>query len=366
MDEKAFNQLVGDVNKKMMEAFKETGLTPKDYGDSVVLWNNQIGELTKNYIIENKKYQFDQLQIKETSDTTFQIEAALMEAKEGEEAATLRTTLENKIAHLGEDTGIVASDTQAKVIMGGIKNYIARNANQIDDAEVLAAVSDLKLSDGKSLSEVVPNYDIMVKDLLSQAREANLRQMKLEVEAKDFEQQQKVKEVMTDFMQKYTKGELNSPTQMQAYAKEMVNKYGLDGINSMKMFSEIASGRKTWTDLAEVETDPRVAAQLGMKVIAGTATYDEITEAINNGTLNYKDGFHMLQNLQTREQKQQTAEAKKVSEHIKSSRKEFLEGFHTGDTDIDAILLDPDEQTAFQNKLIELEAKYQQDHDYKA
>ena len=366
MDEGAFHKLVSDTNKKMIEAFKQTGLSPKDYGTALVQWNKQVNDLTSKYFVENKKYQFDQLNIKETSDTTFQIEAALMDAEEGTEAATFRTVLENKIEHLGNDTGIVASDTQAKVIIGGIKNYIARNAGQIDDAEILAAVTDLKLSDGKSLSEVVPNYDIMVKDLLAQAREANLRQMKLEVEVKDFQQQQKVKEVMTDFMQKYTKGELSSPNEMQMYAKEMVNKYDLDGINSMKMFQEMAAGRKTWADLAEVETDPRVAAQLGMKVIAGTATYDEITEAINNGTLNYKDGFHMLQNLQTREQKQQTAEAKKVTEHVKSARKEMLEGYHTGDTDIDAVLLDPDMQTAFQNKLIELEAKYQQDHDYKA
>ena len=366
LDPDRYNKFISETNQEMYRALKETGLNPKDYGDAIVDWDKDYKKIENTYVNQHADYEFKQLGIKETADTTFQIEAALMGAEDGEEAATLRQVLEDKIAHLGNETGIVAADSQAQIVLGGIKNYIARNADQLDDAEVLAAVSDLKLSDGKTLNEVIPNYDVMVKDLLAQAREAQLRQMKLEVEVKDFQQEQSIKEAMSDFIPRYAKGELKSPNDMLAYAQEMMDKYNLDGVHSMKLFQEIATGRKTWTDLAQVETDPRVAAKLGMKIIDGTASYGEITSAINNGTLNYKDGFTMLQNLQVREQKQQTAESKKVAEHIKAAKKEMLEGYHTGDTDIDAAILDPDGQAYFQNEMIRLENKYQQDHDYKA
>lgn len=365
LDEPAFNKLVSDTNQKMMEAFKQTGLHPADYGISTVQFNNQVKALTNKYIIENRKYKYDQLCTKETSDTTVQISSALMDAEDGTESIALRQVLDNKIAHLNDETGIVAPDTQAKVILGGLKNYIARNADQIDDAEVLAAISDLRLGNGQSLQEVLPNYDIMVKDLLSQAREAQLRQMKLEVEVQDFQQQQKIREVMTDFMDKYTKGDISSPEAMQAYAKDMVEKYGLDGMNSMKMFQELAVGRKTWTDLSEIESDPRVKANIGTKVILGTATYEEIANAMSSGRLSTEDGLRLMQNLQTREQKIQSDNDKRVEKHIKDATKEYLEGTHTGDSEIDAKLLDPDSQTFFQQEMKRLYEEYQTTHDYK-
>ena len=366
-DPEAYQQFVSSVNQEMYTAFKEMGLNPKDYGDSIIKWDKDYKTIENKYIEQHADYDFNQLAVKETSDTTLQLEAALMNLEDDTmKPAVFRQVLEDKLAHLETETGIVAPDTQAKVVLGGIRNYIARNVDQIDDAEILAAVTDLKLANGKSMNEVVPNFDITIKDLMAQAREANLRQMKLEVETKDFQQQQMIREISTDFMQKYMNGELRSPDAIQAYAKEAVNKYGLDGLNSMKMFQDLASGRKTWTDLAETESDPRTVAALGMKVINGTATYEEIANAIGNGSLNAKEGLTLMQNMQSREQKIQTEENKRALKNMKAAETEFLKGQHTGDMDIPAVLIDPDDQAAFQQDMLALYNEYEQTKDYQA
>ena len=366
LDPEKFYQIKQDKAAKMFQSFKETGLSPKDYASVLMTWDENVKKIEMKYASDHAEFDFNQLIIKETSDGTTELEAELMNVEDDAmKPSIFRQVIDKRIHHLDTETGIVAPATQAKVVMSIIKNYIARNVSQIDDTEVLAAVTDLTLGNGKKLNEVIPNYDIAIKDLLSQAREANLRQMKLEVETKDFQQQQLVKDVMSDFMQQTMDGKLRSPDEVQNYAKAMCEKYGLDGINSMKMFQELATGRKLWTDLADVETDPRVGAYLGMKVIQGTATYDEIASAIGNGTLNYKDGYQMMQNMHTREQKIQNETDKLVQKHLKDVDEEFLKGSHSGDKDISAVLLDPDDQQAFAAEVQALANQYEQTKDYK-
>lgn len=364
LGEKAFNQLVSDATKKMKEGFTQTGLSPKDYGTTIMQWNEQIKTLTQKYIIANKEYKYDQLKIKESSNLTTKLNTALMEAKAGTETAVFRQVIEETLQHLVTETGIVASDEQAKLILDGVKNFIAKGTSQMDDAEILAAITDLKLSDGTPLNEVSPNYEVMIKDLLVEARETNYKQLKLEVEAKSYQQEQMVKEIVTDFSQKITKGELSSPDSIQAYAEEVMKTYDIDGIHCLQLFQYLGNGRKLWSDLAEVETDPRVAANLSIGVIMGTATYEDITEAINNGSLNYKEGFQMLQNLQTREQKQQNVEDKRVKTHIDNALKEFIYGDKKGEADILPVITNETYQALFKQRLSELYAQYEQDHDY--
>jgi len=365
MDSAAVQKLISDQQTKMMEAFKETGLSPKDYGTSLVQWRQQMDDFYSKYTVSNKAHKFGLLNTKLQSELTYKIEALFMDIEdEAEKVPRLRELLENEVKTWDTETGVVAADTQAKNLMGALKNYIARNAGQIDDKEILAAISDFSLPDGTPLSQVIPNYDVAVKDLLSQAREADLRQMELEVKVKDFKQEQMSREIMTDFMDKYTKGELASPDARQQYANDMIQKYKLDGVNSVKLLKSMAAGEDAWWDTAKNITDPRVKTALGVKVMLGEATVEEIAGAMNEHKLSAEDGFHLLQNFMSKEQKQQTAENKRVVEHLKAAKKEMIEGYHTGDSDIDAILLDPDQQTSFQNKLMELNERYQKDGDY--
>lgn len=364
LDEKAFNQLVSDTTKKMKDGFTQTGLSPKDYGTTIMQWDEQIKALTQKYFVANKQYQYEQLKIKESSDITVKLNTALMEAKDGAETAVFRQIIEDKIQHLVTDTGITAPDEQAKVVLDGLKNFIAKGTSEMDDAEILAAITDLKLSDGTPLNEVSPNYEVMIKDLLIEAREANYKQLKVEAEVKSYQQEQMIKEIVTDFSQKITKGELTSPDSIQAYAEEVMKKYDIDGIHCLQLFQYLGNGRRLWSDLAEVETDPRVAANLSIGVIMGTATYEDITEAINNGSLNYKEGFQMLQNLQTKEQKQQNVEDKRVKTHIDNTLKEFIYGDTKGEAEIQPLLMDEEAQTDFKQMVSELFTEYEQDHDY--
>ena len=365
MDEKSYTKLINDTQKKTLEALKSTGLQPKDYGHALMQFHKQLDNLGQKYIIAHKKYQFNQLKVYETSDTSTQIFAALIDAEEGEETAVCRQVLENKIKHLSTETGIVAPDTQAEVIIGGIKNYIARNANQLDDAEILAAISDFKLGNGQLLQEVVPNYDVMIKDLLIQAREADLRQMKLEIEQKDMQEEKKVREVFDDFMGKITKGELSSPEELQKYAKDMYDQQNIEGIYGLELFKKIQTGKLSWNDLGKTETDPLTYKDLWLKMIAGENPRAEIFEALSEGKINTADAQQLYDRLTKEENKQQTANDKRVKDHIKAATEEFLEGYHKGDKDVPALL---EGETTLQNMFLKdmegLEAEYQKTGDY--
>ena len=363
MDEQAYYKLVNDEAHQMYEGFRQTGLTPKDYAPAVKQWNNSIVDLTNKYLIANRQYKYNILKPKETSDLAFDIEAKMLEAPDdANRTLLLKQCLEDRIAHLTNDTGIQAPDEQAEIVMGALEGYISRNLDLLTDEEFLAAIADIKMGNGQSMHDVVPFYDAKIENLLTMARRQRRQQLEEQMKLQDKENEQNEKNAFTDYMTWLRENPNPSPGEHQKYVNELINKHNLQNSGSAisDLLADIHKGAKNYLELLEIKTNPETEADLTMKVTTGEAPYNEIAQAVADYKLNPKDALSMYNYIDKDLQKQKTELDKRVSELEKRSRTKMIYGTHTGDSDIQGILANDTElQTLYNNGLIDLRAAYE-------
>ena len=305
LDPEKYYQLVSDTNKKMIEAFKQTGLSPKDYGHSLVQWDSNMKVLEGKYIDKHAEYQYKQLATKQSSDLSLKAGVNLMENPDMDKSIVLRDTINAKIAELDE-LGI-PSDTQAGIILAGMKGFLARNADMITGAEFRAAVGDLEIN-GQKLREIIPDYDYQAQQLYKDAQRAIYDDKHIEYQNHQLDLQIASQDAMKDLYEWSKQNPNASYPDTLAKTQKVVEQYGLEelGFNFIK---QMASDKQTLMDMNEIQSDPSVLQEFGAKAALGTLTGDEVNQAILDGRLNWKEGLQFSDRL-NRELKADMAAAK--------------------------------------------------------
>lgn len=305
LDPEKYYQLVSDTNKKMIEAFKQTGLSPKDYGHSLVQWDSNMKVLEGKYIDKHAEYQYKQLATKQSSDLSLKAGVNLMENPDMDKSIVLRETINAKLEELNE-LGMPA-DTQAGIILAGMKGFLARNADMITGAEFRAAVGDLEIN-GQKLREIIPDYDYQAQQLYKDAQRAMYDDKHIEYQNHQLDLQIASQDAMKDLYEWSKQNPNASYPDTLAKTQEVVAQYGLEelGFNFIK---QMASDKQTLMDMNEIQSDPSVLQEFGAKAALGTLTGDEVNQAILDGRLNWKEGLQFSDRL-NRELKADMAAAK--------------------------------------------------------
>ena len=304
-DPEKYYQLVNDTNKKMIDAFKQTGLSPKDYGDALVEWHDNMKSLETIYTTKHAEYQYKQLATKQSSDLSLKAGVNLMENPDMDKSIVLRDTINAKLEELNE-LGMPA-DTQAGIILAGMKGFLARNADMITGAEFRAAVGDLEIN-GQPLREVVEDYDFKAQQLYKEAQRAIYDDKEADFKNHQLDLKIASQDAMKD-MYNWTKQNPNASFQdVLAKSQEVVAQYGLEELG-FNFITQMASDKKNLIDMNEIQSDPSVLQEFGAKAALGTLTGDEVNQAILDGRLNWKEGLQFSDRL-NRELKADMAAAK--------------------------------------------------------
>lgn len=307
LEPEKYYQLVSDTNKKMIDAFKKTGLSPKDYGTSLVMWDNQMKALEEKYIDKHADYTYKQLTTKQASDLSLQAGVALSESKDVDKSIALKDVINTKIAEMNE-LGM-PEDTQGAVILAGMKGFLAKNADSITGAEFKAAISDLTIN-GKKASEMIPDFDYNVKQMYKEASRAIYEDKKLAYDNHQLDLTVATQSAMKDLYNWTTKNPNASYADTFTQAQSLVKQYGLEEVG-FSFINEMAKDKGTVMELQAVQSDPYVLQDLGAKAALGTLTGEEINKAVINKQLNWRDALQFSDRI-NREAKADMQQAKSL------------------------------------------------------
>lgn len=348
-----FLEIAQNSFNNLSEAYKQAGIEQRDYIESLDNYNQTINNLSITHAQKHAAWQFGQTQNQIRSEGAYNIQKMLFGAED--KTLAIQTALEGSQALM--DSLGWADDTQAEVLMSTVTDAVAADPSSVHSAEVRLAVGNLKIN-GKPIKEIIPDYEVRLQQLIRQAKEADLQDRKFEFESEQFNQKIAAKNAFDEWMNKYTKGELQSPADFQQWALEAREQYGLDGINSIKLFDDLASGRKTITQLTSIPSDPETKMLLGAGVADGTASREDIAEAMREGKLSFEDGAAMLGQMMSQEQKEKTKADKRVTEHIKNTTNEYLKD--NKQTGIRAKLRASDTKEWLLKEMNDLQTQYEQ------
>lgn len=286
MNPEKYYQLVTDANKKMITAFKEAGLSPKDYGDSLVQWDSAMKNLEGSYISKHAAYAYKQLTIKQASDLSFQAGVNVYNNTQDRSLA-LKETIQTKLRELDE-LGMPA-DTQFGVVLAGMQGFLAKNADSITGAEFKAAVSDLEFN-GQKASEVIPDFDYKVNQLYKEAQKAIYDDKKFSLENHQLDLQIASQDAMKDLYD-WTKQNPNAGyPEVLAKTQEIVAKYNLEE-QGFHFIKEMANDKQMLMSFSEVKSNPATLQNLGAKAVIGELTGEDINQAVRDGSINWHDAL---------------------------------------------------------------------------
>ena len=316
LDPEKYNQLVSDTNKKMLNGFKETGLSPKDYGDAVVQWNNQISTLQDNYVTKHAEYKYKQLATKQASDLSFQAGVALAENTGLDKTVVLQDVINSKIQEMNE-LGM-PEDTQGAIILSGMKGFLAKNADSITSAEFKMAISNLEIN-GKKASELIPDFDYSVNQLYKEAQRAIYEDKHIQYQNHQLDLKIAEQSAMKDLYDWTQQNPNASYDETYQQARDLISKYGLEEIG-FSFINEMARDKSTITELQSVQSDPATLQELGAKAALGTLTGEDINQAVLDRKLNWKDALSFTDRI-NREAKADMVAVKKQATTLSSQFK---------------------------------------------
>ena len=307
LGEDKFYQLVGDTSKKMIEAFKETGLSPRDYGNTLVQWDENMKALEQNWVIRHKDYTYKQLQIKQASDLSFQAGDTLYTSQGLDKSLVLQDTINLKLQELS-DLGM-SEETQLNVVLAGMQGFLSKNADSITGAEFKAAVKNIMI-EGKRADEIIPNFDAQVDKAYRDAVTAIYEDKRLAFQDHNLDLQISAQEASKELYNWVQQNPNANNAQTLQQAQELINKYDLEE-NGFDFIGQVAKDKSTLEEFQNVQSDNSLLQELGAKAALGELTGEEVSAAVRNGQLNWKDALTFTDRI-NREAKAELTGAKQT------------------------------------------------------
>lgn len=322
LDPEKYYQLVNDTNKKMIEAFKQTGLSPKDYGHSLVQWDSNMKTLEGKYIDKHAEYKFKRTQVKIASNASLRIDNTLTERTEDmSKGACIKNVLletDAEMASLGW-----SKDTRIGVHFAAIKGYLSKHANEITLSDLKEALDDLEI-DGEKVETIIPEYNTQIKQLYREAQKAIYEDRAFDLQMKKLEENINSENAMVDYM-KWVQDNPNASVDDE-YNKywELVKQYGVEGSGALSLLNQVHSTKQGILGLRTAQSDPKAVEDLEWKLATGNLTLDDFVEAKAGGLISGHDAAIIYTKWETDKKSTKNMNDKAAKEINTAFEEEYL------------------------------------------
>ncbi len=173
---KDIEEFFAQHKEKLNTALNDEGLSPKNAIKAVESFETAKTAMTKQYIPANAEYNYKRgLGIVREKIVNKLNETDLTYLKPDEKIKTIKSTIQS-ITDEASQNGVVAEDL-AKEVGSSLFNYIANTLDDdggfLDEAELLQALKEIKI-DGRTLNELVPNFDVQIKEFIDKSYEGSI------------------------------------------------------------------------------------------------------------------------------------------------------------------------------------------------
>jgi murein DD-endopeptidase MepM/ murein hydrolase activator NlpD len=314
-----FQEIAQDSFNNLSKAYKQSKIGQRDYIEALEQYNQTIDNLSLKHAQDHAQWQFGQTKNKIQTEGAYNVQKLVYESDD--KVVAIQTAMDGSQA-LMNSLGW-ADDTQAEILLNTIRDAVAADPSAVNSAEVLMAVKDYQIN-GKNIKEILPDYEFKLKQMMREVKMADFNDQKLEWDMKKFQQKQGIDEAMNNLTERYIKGELNNPEAFKQAVLEQAQAHGLDGESSIELFKDVINGKTTITALKSTISDPETELQLAMGIIDGSTTREDITAAMAEHKLSADDGYRMIQNMMSSDQKQEAETEKYIKRHLTDTTNEYL------------------------------------------
>lgn len=279
-----YNQIVQDTQTKMLEAFKETGLTPKDYGAQLIAFDDYKKTMEADYFKKHSEYEYKMFLTKSSADCADALYQSGLITETKLEGYTLG--LQSYIKQKTEE-GVPDGDIAATLI-AGVQGYLSRYPENINSADLLNTLRATTIN-GKSLNEFIPNFEPSIQQMVRQVKRDSYEDRRLEFNSLQLQQDINKENAVKDFFNWYYQNQGASDEAIQQTALEAIKNNNVEGSGGVEFLSSVARTKGFMNSLREVTTDPDAAQEFMAQAASGELNYNELSEAVSNGIINYRD-----------------------------------------------------------------------------
>lgn len=350
-DPQEVDNMINNLQTDMIAEFGNTGLAQRYYAKSLLDFKKHSDNLVLKHTSEHAEVKMQRTD----NQISTSYSNVLLEGGEAEFTNTLDTVvLEGK--GLGRSL-----EGNANNVMNTVQKAILAEPSKFNSAFVLGRLKTYKV-EGTPLTEIIPNLEGQVLKMVREAKQADLNDRKIEYEAEQFDMQQKRERIATNFVDMLLNNKKMSPAELRQWAIQQCKDEGLDGVNTFKLFNDLAKGHVSITDLENIPSDPTTLFELQMGIFNGDTTTASIYQAMQEGNLNAIDAAKIGEQLYNFNSKQENQEMKRIDDHIKRTTEEYLKD--DDKTNRRAVLRTSSARQELYNKMMALRAEYEKDKDY--
>lgn len=309
------NVLIQNQKNAMMDGFKSLNLDSRTIAPYMESFDRNIQQLQLTHAAKYAEYNYNMGLNKYASNVAQELGLNVDGTKPSEGVLQINTILSNKIQEMSDDG--VPDDDIVKVIGTGIQSYIANNAEYVNSASLVKALNDIKINN-KPIREIVPDFDIKVKEIVKQAKRAKYEDLKADYDYDQLVLTMNTNNAITDFFQQFKENPNASPEEIQKTALSLIGKYGIDQ-NGTSFLGYVGQTKGYFNRLKEIESDPKVVTKLAYKAAIGELSAEEVSTAIISGQINpMKEGLSLIDRI-NRGVKADMTEYRRLAKDIESS-----------------------------------------------
>lgn len=347
-----FDSLLKSQQQQLMKDYESVGLTPRSYVDYLETYSQKANQVKNEHVKSNAEFTYRMTNNKIQQSYGGQ----LVTVPTGTDKAVHFNNVLNGVVAEGQALGRTAY-ANAENILGTVRNAIYTDPSQYNSAYVLGQLRGYTI-DGKTLQELIPDFDAQVLKMVREAKQADLQDRKLEYESTQFDMQLRREQAADEWLNFLVSGGKLNPEEQRNMCIQIAQKYQLDGKNTFKLLDDFATGRKTFVDFEDTPSDPNVAFQLQQGIFTGETTSLAIAEAMGEGKLSRSDAQVIGNQLYQFQNQKQTKDIKRVNEHVKRAVEEYTKDNST--TKQRAILRSPQDRSDFTTRVHNLRGQYEQ------
>ena len=340
------DNMINNLQTDMIAEFGKTGISQKYYAKPLLDFKKHSDALSLKHTSEHAEITMQRTD----NQISTSYSNVLLEGGEAEFSNTLDTVVL-------EGNGLGRTiEGNANNVLNTVQKAIVAEPSKFSSAFVLGQLKTYKVN-GKPLTEIIPNLEGQVLKMVREAKQADLHDRKIEYESEQFEMQQKRERIATNFVDMLLNNEKMSPTELRQWAIKQCQEEGLDGVNTFKLFNDLANGHVSITDLEKIPSDPDTLFGLQMGIFSGETTTDSIYQAMQEGNLNAIDAAKIGEQLYNFNIKKENKEIKRIDDHIKRTTEEYLKD--DDKTNRRAVLRTSAARQELANRMMALRAEYE-------
>lgn len=294
---------INNNQQDMLEAYKTSGLSQKDYAQYLINYSNRAYVVQQKHMSDNAELQFKTIKNKFSDSLGDDMATALLNGNSLSDAVL---NAEKTMDELGW-----TANTKAEVINASLQAYIAKNP-EASSTEVEAFIRSYKIN-GENLSTYIPNMSVQMQQYMRQIKRANFEDEKFEFEVRDFRRKEELEQAQISFFDYMAKNPNATEDEIMAMAMQTIQDSGVEGKEGMDFLSNVASTKGYLQSIKAVVSDENELQKFTAQAVAGNLDYTELSQAIDNHNINWRDGMTVVGRDTQSKQQANTAFQKEVT-----------------------------------------------------